>query len=640
MTGSQSNCGSDHGPPPPSSPTPLNSPNEYRALGQDMDAMDEDALEEANTRSFPPQGDDVDGTISRPPPPSTPHLANDECSAIIPQDMEPEYENDLDQVDAPSSSHPRSSPRVESGADTDTPQTDLTFQQWITTSEAKSFLSLYVRLMKTKESEEVFKLLMDSWTDVRYRVLNSLPQFASQGEQQRLRNMFFKEWDSEVDDNTIPAQSDVQVSDDGMEVDESEVESPVECEQVESSIGASISGQTPARQSKKRSVVSASSQRQGKKAVKGKKKLRIKYPVGLNVMASYRYDDGTYSDYCYAKVTAVHGSKRDLLYSDGHTELSKTLTETNIRYATKEEKESMEKLIWMPSRTVEVEVHSIQRGENPDSFRVWDKDGADYSYVTSELTVDTIHLDWCRANPTVKLDIKETHLDYEGSIKMIQYRGEGKLWSVWNDRDVMHWTEATIVRKFGDEIVCKVLECKANPDVRLDTPGACGKLETSLTLSNSPLISGIDGGSTIDERKFKQASGGYCVLNSVYNSLPESHALSKEDYRELHALGERCSFSTLLNTARARGLRFGAKRYSGEGPLLRLVQRLTSGVYTVQVGEGGHCYTWDVNNKVIIDSDSKHPGPLDISTYDSMNKTLSLLGIKFITLLYQIIPRP
>ncbi len=58
---------------------------------------------------------------------------------------------------------------------------------------------------------------------------------------------------------------------------------------------------------------------------------------------------------------------------------------------------------------------------------MWDKDGAEYSYVTSELTVDTIHLHWCRANPTVKLDIKETHLVYEGSIKMIQYRGEGKL---------------------------------------------------------------------------------------------------------------------------------------------------------------------------------------------------------------------
>ncbi len=118
------------------------------------------------------------------------------------------------------------------------------------------------------------------------------------------------------------------------------------------------------------------------------------------------------------------------------------------------------------------------------------KDGTEYSYVTSELTVDTIHLDWCRANPTVKLDIKETHLDYEG-----------KLWSVWNDGDVMHWTEVTIVRKFGDEIVYKVQECKANPDVRLDTPGARGKLETSLTLSNSPLISGIDGGSTIDENE-------------------------------------------------------------------------------------------------------------------------------------------
>ncbi len=67
---------------------------------------------------------------------------------------------------------------------------------------------------------------------------------------------------------------------------------------------------------------------------------------------------------------------------------------------------------------------------------------------------------------------------------------------------------------------------------------------------------------------------------AICNALPESHALSKEDYRELHARGERCSFSTLLNTARAaRGLiiRFGAKRYAGEGPLLRLVQRQTSG---------------------------------------------------------------
>ena len=92
----------------------------------------------------------------------------------------------------------------------------------------------------------------------------------------------------------------------------------------------------------------------------------------------------------------------------------------------------------------------------------------------------------------------------------------------------------------------KVQECKGNPNVRLDTPGARGKLETSLALSNSPLISGINGGSTIDDRnKFKQASwsggGGYCALNSICNGLPESHALAEEDYREQHALGERCS---------------------------------------------------------------------------------------------------
>lgn len=83
-----------------------------------------------------------------------------------------------------------------------------TFQQWITTSEAKSFLSGYVRLMKKKEFDEAFEMLMESWSNGSFRVLYSLPSFASQGEQQMLRNMFFKEWDSEVDDNTILAHEE------------------------------------------------------------------------------------------------------------------------------------------------------------------------------------------------------------------------------------------------------------------------------------------------------------------------------------------------------------------------------------------------------------------------------------------------
>ena len=107
----------------------------------------------------------------------------------------------------------------------------------------------------------------------------------------------------------------------------------------------------------------------------------------------------------------------------------------------------------------------------------------------------------------------------------------------------------TIVRKFGDEIVCKVQECEANLQVRLDTPGARGKLETSLTLSTA--LRGCDRGSAIGVLRFKQASGGYCALNSICNALPESHALPKEGYRELHALGERSSFSTLLDTVYA-----------------------------------------------------------------------------------------
>ncbi len=102
------------------------------------DLVREEEEDRGEERRGSNNGDD-DGSISLSPPPSTLHLANDECSAIIPQDMEPEYEDDLEQADTWSSSPQRPSPRVESGADTDTPQTDLTFQQWITTSEAKSF---------------------------------------------------------------------------------------------------------------------------------------------------------------------------------------------------------------------------------------------------------------------------------------------------------------------------------------------------------------------------------------------------------------------------------------------------------------------------------------------------------------------
>ncbi len=64
------------------------------------------------------------------------------------------------------------------------------------------------------------------------------------------------------------------------------------------------------------------------------------------------------------------------------------------------------------------------------------------------------------------------------------------------------------------------------------------------------------------------------------------------------------------------------------------------GVYAFKDEVGGHCYTWDANKKVIIDTDPKHAEPLDISTVASMEKTLRVLGIKTISMLYQIIPRP
>ncbi len=44
------------------------------------------------------------------------------------------------------------------------------------------------------------------------------------------------------------------------------------------------------------------------------------------------------------------------------------------------------------------------------------------------------------------------------------------------------------------------------------------------------------------------------------------------------------------------------------------------------------------NKKVIIDTDPIHPEPLDISSYDSMNKTLRVFLVS--TLAYEIILRP
>jgi hypothetical protein len=235
---------------------------------------------------------------------------------------------------------------------------------------------------------------------------------------------------------------------------------------------------------------------------------------------------------------------------------------------------------------------------------------------------------------------KETHLDFEGKIKGLMYRGVEKLWKVWSGRDIMYWRETTIIEKIGESFKDKIEECKRSINIHSQTTGASDKLITSNTPYS--VLRHVDMG-LYDIFSLKQVSGGYCVLNSICNALPVTHALSETFYKDLKQLGPILDFKGLLRyVAEERFyIPFFVKKVKTQEQvdLLHIFKYKESGVYAIQVHEGGHCYTWDANKKVIIDTDPEHPEPLDISTEDSLNKTLRVLGINTITFAYEIILR-
>ena len=162
----------------------------------------------------------------------------------------------------------------------------------------------------------------------------------------------------------------------------------------------------------------------------------------------------------------------------------------------------------------------------------------------------------------------------------------------------------------------------------------------------------VEGDSAIDKGRFKQESGGYYALNSICNALPKTHAMSKEHYMTLHGLGSETNFQKCYSLMREvlKPSMFYVKKVKNEKHrvnMLQIIKSKTSGVYIIHTPlcgsryvSGHYCYTWDADNKVIIDPDLKHPEPLDISTYDSLNKSLSILGIKTIDKAYEIFLYP